>query len=283
MSAVLTPADASAEKYLDAKDCRNCYGCSWRHGLWLGLTRAMLRSRRQVWFALCRWSAAFSREWDVGGCKPVRIVKGGAYDGHPLLRRRTAQGRRSRPCWKLAAKCTCSVGAGHCSVPVVLGNRDGRRRSGRCEICRRGSTQSYSDRSPDCWPGRNISKPALSKRAAPEAHARPVTVWELVDRVPRSVGSPIIPTYPTLATTRTLCALQEGRAMTGRFSTGIAIYGLQFQLGMIRDELERHKPKPDAAMTPAERRLWGRARGAVKAAATHLENLVEALLPGRSQ
>lgn len=67
--------------------------------------------------------------------------------------------------------------------------------------------------------------------------------------------------------------------MTGRLSTGIAIYGLQFQLGMIRDELERRRPGPDAAITTAERRLWGRARGAVKSAATNLENLTEALRP----
>ena len=35
MTAVLSPADVAAKKYIDAKDCAARYGMSWRH--WLRL------------------------------------------------------------------------------------------------------------------------------------------------------------------------------------------------------------------------------------------------------
>ena len=76
MSAVLTPADASAKKYLDAKDCGIRYGCSWRH--WLRLVDAGKAPQPTRFGRLVRWSQRSLEEWEVGGCKPVRIVKGGA-------------------------------------------------------------------------------------------------------------------------------------------------------------------------------------------------------------
>ena len=48
---------------------------------------------------------------------------------------------------------------------------------------------------------------------------------------------------------------------------------------MIVEELQHHTPGPDAAILHSERIRWGRARGALKAAAKHLQNLAEAFDP----
>ena len=74
MSAVLTPADASAKRYFDAKECAARYGMSWRH--WLRLVdsgRAPLPTR---FGRLVRWSLASLESWEAAGCPSIRQLKG---------------------------------------------------------------------------------------------------------------------------------------------------------------------------------------------------------------
>jgi hypothetical protein len=62
------------------------------------------------------------------------------------------------------------------------------------------------------------------------------------------------------------------------FATMFRLGAFQVQLGMICDELERYTPRPDT-ISRRERILWSRARGALRAASTHIENITEAFLP----
>jgi excisionase family DNA binding protein len=74
MTVVLSPADASA-KLLDVQAVAEMLGCSQRHVYRLSDAGRMPAPVKLG--SLCRWSAAAIREWIEGGCKPVRIVKGG--------------------------------------------------------------------------------------------------------------------------------------------------------------------------------------------------------------
>lgn len=75
MTAVLTPADASA-KLLDVQAVAAMLGCSPRHVYRLSDAGRMPAPVKLG--SLVRWSAAAIREWIDGGCRPVRQVKGGA-------------------------------------------------------------------------------------------------------------------------------------------------------------------------------------------------------------
>ena len=74
MSAVLS-AECSA-KLLDVQTVADLLGCSARHVYRMSDSGAMPRPVKLG--SLVRWSAAAIGEWIDGGCKPVRIVKGGA-------------------------------------------------------------------------------------------------------------------------------------------------------------------------------------------------------------
>ena len=63
--------------------------------------------------------------------------------------------------------------------------------------------------------------------------------------------------------------------MIGNLTLAFVVYGLRFQLQMMLAELERHAPWQDEAISHSERLLWSRARGALRAASTHLENLAD--------
>ena len=75
MSATLTQAEPSA-KLLDVQAVAEMLGCSQRHVYRLSDAGRMPSPVKLG--SLVRWSAAAIREWIEGGCKPVRIVKGGA-------------------------------------------------------------------------------------------------------------------------------------------------------------------------------------------------------------
>jgi predicted DNA-binding transcriptional regulator AlpA len=74
MSAVLAPADASAKKYLDAKDCAARYGVSWRH--WLRLVDSGRAPQPTRFGRLVRWSLASLESWEADGCPSVRSLRG---------------------------------------------------------------------------------------------------------------------------------------------------------------------------------------------------------------
>jgi len=74
MSATLTQAEPSA-KLLDVQAVAEMLGCSQRHVYRLSDAGRMPAPVRLG--SLVRWSATAIREWIEGGCKPVRIVKGG--------------------------------------------------------------------------------------------------------------------------------------------------------------------------------------------------------------
>jgi excisionase family DNA binding protein len=74
MSAVYSPAAAPA--LLDVQAVAKMLGCSPRHVYRLSDAGQMPYPVRLGW--LVRWPAASIQEWVAGGCKPVRIVKGGA-------------------------------------------------------------------------------------------------------------------------------------------------------------------------------------------------------------
>jgi predicted DNA-binding transcriptional regulator AlpA len=65
----LTPAEASAKKYLDAKDCGTRYGCSWRH--WRRLVDSGRAPQPTRFGRLARWSIAKLEAWEADGCRPV--------------------------------------------------------------------------------------------------------------------------------------------------------------------------------------------------------------------
>ena len=75
MTTVLSPA-APAAQLLDVQAVAKMLGCSPRHVYRLSDGGRMPAPVKLG--ALCRWSATAIREWIDGGCKPVRIVKGGA-------------------------------------------------------------------------------------------------------------------------------------------------------------------------------------------------------------
>ena len=70
MDSVLTSADASAKKYLDAKGCAARYGFSWRH--WLRLVDSGRAPQPTRFGRLTRWSSASLESWEADGCRPVR-------------------------------------------------------------------------------------------------------------------------------------------------------------------------------------------------------------------
>ena len=74
MSATLTPADASAKKYFDTKDCGARYGVSSRH--WLRLVDSGRAPQPTRFGRLVRWSLVSLESWESAGCPSVRNVKG---------------------------------------------------------------------------------------------------------------------------------------------------------------------------------------------------------------
>lgn len=74
MSATLTPADASAKKYLDSKECGTRYGCSWRH--WLRLVDSGRAPQPTRFGRLTRWSIATLEAWETDGCPSCRKGSG---------------------------------------------------------------------------------------------------------------------------------------------------------------------------------------------------------------
>ena len=101
MTAVFSPADASAKvgsvpggratktkgqvvhlapggfpAMLDVQAVAHLLGCSQRHVYRLSDAGKMPAPVKLG--SLVRWSTSSMREWIDGGCKPVRIVKGGA-------------------------------------------------------------------------------------------------------------------------------------------------------------------------------------------------------------
>jgi prophage regulatory protein len=75
MSAVSSPA-APAAQLLDVQAVADTLHCSQRHVYRLADAGRMPSPVKLG--GLVRWSASAIREWIDGGCKPVRIVKGGA-------------------------------------------------------------------------------------------------------------------------------------------------------------------------------------------------------------
>jgi excisionase family DNA binding protein len=73
MSAVLTPADASA-KLLDVQAVAELLGCSTRHVYRLSDAGRMPAPVKLG--ALVRWSASAIRQWIDAGCPAVRSMKG---------------------------------------------------------------------------------------------------------------------------------------------------------------------------------------------------------------
>ncbi len=71
----LAQADALAKRFLDAKACGSRYSFSWRH--WLRLVDAGRAPQPTRFGRLVRWSLDALEEWERGGCRSVRIVKGG--------------------------------------------------------------------------------------------------------------------------------------------------------------------------------------------------------------
>jgi predicted DNA-binding transcriptional regulator AlpA len=75
VNVTLTPADTSAKKFLDAKECAVRYGVSWRH--WLRLVDSGRAPQPTRFGRLVRWSRPALEAWEADGCKPVRHLKGG--------------------------------------------------------------------------------------------------------------------------------------------------------------------------------------------------------------
>ena len=71
---VLTPADASAKRFLNTKDCAVRYGVSWRH--WLRLVDSGRAPQSTHFGRLVRWSLASLESWEAAGCPSVRKMKG---------------------------------------------------------------------------------------------------------------------------------------------------------------------------------------------------------------
>jgi len=73
-STVCTPADPSAKRFLDARECATRYGCSWRH--WLRLVDSGRAPQPTRFGRLVRWSIATLEAWEAEGCPAVRNMKG---------------------------------------------------------------------------------------------------------------------------------------------------------------------------------------------------------------
>jgi predicted DNA-binding transcriptional regulator AlpA len=71
----LTPADTSAKKYFDAKECAARYGMSWRH--WLRLVDSGRAPQPTRFGRLVRWALASLEAWEAQGCPAIRNLKGG--------------------------------------------------------------------------------------------------------------------------------------------------------------------------------------------------------------
>ena len=76
MTAVLTPADVSARKFLDVKDCAGRYGLSPR--TWWRLVDSGRAPQPTRFGRLVRWSLSALEAWESEGCRSVRNVKGGS-------------------------------------------------------------------------------------------------------------------------------------------------------------------------------------------------------------
>ena len=76
MTAVLSSsaAQSAAKRYLDARECGARYGFSWRH--WLRLVDGGKAPQPVRFGRLVRWPLASLEEWEAGGCRPIRAVKG---------------------------------------------------------------------------------------------------------------------------------------------------------------------------------------------------------------
>ena len=75
MSATIPLADVSA-KLLDVQAVAKMLGCSQRHVYRLSDAGRMPVPVKLG--SLVRWSKSSIEDWIVDGCKPVRLVKGGA-------------------------------------------------------------------------------------------------------------------------------------------------------------------------------------------------------------
>lgn len=65
---------------------------------------------------------------------------------------------------------------------------------------------------------------------------------------------------------------------SSKINTTLILECFRFQLGMIVEELARHTPTPDS-IPHGERILWARARGSLRAASKHLQNLTDTFHP----
>ena len=72
-----------------------------------------------------------------------------------------------------------------------------------------------------------------------------------------------------------VAALKQQTA--GPLGTAIALNAFCHQLKMLVEELRRYAPGQGEAISHGERLLWSRARGALRAAKTHLENLADSV------
>ncbi len=73
-----------------------------------------------------------------------------------------------------------------------------------------------------------------------------------------------------------VAALKQQTA--GPLGTAIALNAFCHQLKMLAEQLQRYAPGQGEAISHGERIRWGRARGALKGASKHLENLADSVL-----
>jgi predicted DNA-binding transcriptional regulator AlpA len=72
VKAVAEGIGGNDERYLDADRCAVRYGFSRRH--WFRLVDSGRAPQPTHFGRLVRWSLESLREWETGGCKPVRAV-----------------------------------------------------------------------------------------------------------------------------------------------------------------------------------------------------------------
>jgi predicted DNA-binding transcriptional regulator AlpA len=70
MSVAVSPADVSAKRYFDAKECAKRYGMSWRH--WLRLVDSGRAPQCTRFGRLVRWSLPSLESWEAAGCPACR-------------------------------------------------------------------------------------------------------------------------------------------------------------------------------------------------------------------
>jgi excisionase family DNA binding protein len=76
MTTTAIAVQGAGAQLLDVQAVAEMLGCSQRHVYRLSDAGRMPSPVKLG--SLVRWSAAAIREWIEGGCKPVRVVKGGA-------------------------------------------------------------------------------------------------------------------------------------------------------------------------------------------------------------